>query len=90
MPKIEELVLAGRYRAVLRAAAAGRCRIGVGYAPVLWVDEMVCADSSAGHRLLAAGLIHPAADRRRSGRAARVTRPGVGGGTRLDLPTRPF
>jgi hypothetical protein len=59
MPKIEELVLAGRYRAVLRAAAAGRCRIGVGYAPVLWVDEMVCADSSAGHRLLAAGLIHP-------------------------------
>ena len=51
--------LSGRDRAVLRAVAAGRCRLGAGWQPVLLVDGLVCADSAAGHRLVAAGLIHP-------------------------------
>lgn len=55
----ETIVLTGRDRAVLRAAAAGRCQLGAGYAPVLRVDGFACADSSVGHRLLAAGLICP-------------------------------
>ena len=53
----ETIVLTGRDRAVLRAVAAGRCRLGVGYAPVLRIDGFACTDSSVGHRLLAAGLI---------------------------------
>ena len=59
----ETIVLTGRDRAVLRAVAAGRCRLGPGYAPELRIDGFVCADASIGHRLLAAGLIcagHPA------------------------------
>ena len=55
----ETIVLTGRDRAVLRAVAAGRCQLGVGYAPVLRIDGFVCADSAVGHRLLAAGLIRP-------------------------------
>jgi hypothetical protein len=53
----ETIVLTGRDRAVLRAVAAGRCRLGLGYAPELRIDGFVCADASIGHRLLAAGLI---------------------------------
>jgi hypothetical protein len=53
----ESIVLSGRDRAVLRAVAAGRCRLGLGYAPELRIDGFVCADASIGHRLLTAGLI---------------------------------
>jgi hypothetical protein len=53
----ETIVLTGRDRAVLRAVAAGRCQLGVGYVPELRIDGFICADSSIGHRLLAAGLI---------------------------------
>jgi hypothetical protein len=60
MPETETIVLTGRDRAVLRAIAAGRCQLGVGYAPVLRIDGFGCADSSVGHRLLAAGLVYPA------------------------------
>ena len=51
--------LSGRDRALLRAVAAGRCRLGGGWQPVLMVDGLACADSAAGHRLVTAGLIHP-------------------------------
>jgi hypothetical protein len=53
------LTICGRDRAVLRAVAAGRCQIGAGCQPLLLVDGLVCADSDAGHRLVAAGLIEP-------------------------------
>ena len=55
----ETIELTGRDRAVLRAVAAGRCRLGAGYAPELRIDGFVCADASIGHRLVAAGLICP-------------------------------
>jgi hypothetical protein len=51
--------MSGRDRAVLRAVAAGRCQLGAGCEPVLLVDGLMCADFSAGHRLVAAGLIDP-------------------------------
>jgi hypothetical protein len=51
--------LSGRDRALLRAVAAGRCKLGSGWQPVLLVDGLVCADSAAGRRLVAAGLIDP-------------------------------
>ena len=60
MPDVTTFVVSGRDRAVLRAIAQGRCELGVGYAPVLRVDGLVCADSTVGHRLVAAGLIFPA------------------------------
>jgi hypothetical protein len=60
MPGAGTLILSGRDRAVLRAVAAGRCRLGAGWQPVLLVDGLVCADSAAGGRLVAAGLINPA------------------------------
>lgn len=59
MLDVETFVLSGRDRAVLRAVAAGRCQLGQGYAPVLRVDGLRCADSAAGYRLVAAGLITP-------------------------------
>jgi hypothetical protein len=59
MSDIDTFALTGRDRAVLRAVAAGRCQLGVGYAPVLRIDGLSCADSSAGHRLVTAGLIYP-------------------------------
>jgi hypothetical protein len=62
--------LSGRDRALLRAVAAGRCRIGAGWQPVLLVDGLVCADSAAGHRLVAAGLIDPPDPTRPLARAA--------------------
>jgi hypothetical protein len=52
-----ELTVCGRDRALLRAVAAGRCQVGAGCEPVLLVDGLGCADSSAAFRLLAAGLI---------------------------------
>lgn len=52
-------LITGRDRALLRAVAAGRCQLGAGCEPVLLVDGLVCADFTAGHRLVAAGLIHP-------------------------------
>jgi hypothetical protein len=51
--------LSGRDRALLRAVAAGRCQLGAGWQPVLLVDGLACADSLAGQRLVAAGLIQP-------------------------------
>jgi hypothetical protein len=51
--------LSGRDRAVLRAIAEGRCQLGAGCQPVLMVDGLVFADSAAGQRLVAAGLVHP-------------------------------
>jgi hypothetical protein len=51
--------LSGRDRSLLRAVAAGRCNLGSGWQPVLLVDGLVCADSAAGRRLVAAGLIDP-------------------------------
>jgi hypothetical protein len=59
MPGTGTSRLNGRDRAVLRAVAAGRCRLGAGWQPVLLVDGLVCADSGAGRRLVAAGLIDP-------------------------------
>ncbi|HLU59297.1 MAG TPA: hypothetical protein VKZ81_27870 [Pseudonocardia sp.] len=53
--------LSNRDRAVLRAVAAGRCRIS----PIgdeLVVDGMHFADPFAGHRLAAAGLIAATTD----------------------------
>ena len=51
--------LSGRDRSLLRAVAAGRCNLGSGWQPVLLIDGLACADSAAGHRLVAAGLINP-------------------------------
>lgn len=53
--------LSGRDRALLRAVAAGRCLLGSGCEPVLLVDGLACADSSAGRRLVSAGLIRAVA-----------------------------
>jgi hypothetical protein len=57
MAAIEAFVVSGRDRAVLRAVAAGRCRLSVGCEPLLIVDGLACADSAEGRRLVAAGLI---------------------------------
>lgn len=59
MSELDEgsMIVSGRDRAVLRAVAAGRCQLGAGVEPVLLVDGLVCADSSAVHRLVTAGLI---------------------------------
>ena len=59
MPVASTSMLSGRDRAVLRAVRDGRCRLGAGWQPVLLVDGLGCADSTAGHRLVAAGLINP-------------------------------
>ena len=47
----------GHDRAVLRAVAAGRCQLRAGCEPLLVVDGLCCADSGAGRRLIAAGLL---------------------------------
>lgn len=49
----------GRDAAVLRAVAAGRCRLRAGCEPLLLVDGVACADSGVARRLMAAGLIVP-------------------------------
>ena len=49
----------GRDRALLRAVADGRCQLSTGCEIVLLVDGVGCADWSAAHRLLGAGLIAP-------------------------------
>jgi hypothetical protein len=49
--------LSSRDRAVLRAVAAGRCRISHPDGDVLVVDGLCFADQFAGPRLAAAGLI---------------------------------
>jgi hypothetical protein len=61
--------VSGRDRALLRAVAAGRCQLGAGCEPVLLVDGMVCADFSAGRRLVSAGLVAPPDRERPLGRA---------------------
>jgi hypothetical protein len=50
-----------RDRAVLRAVAAGRCRLSRELHDVLLVDGMCLANQFAGSRLASAGLIVPAA-----------------------------
>jgi hypothetical protein len=75
MLNVEPVVLSGRDRAVLRAVAAGRCQLGQGYAPVLRVDGLRCADSAAGYRLVTAGLIS-ATDAARPLAAATLTAAG--------------
>jgi hypothetical protein len=57
MPGTDTSTLSARDRAVLRAVAQGRCQLGAGWQPVLLVDGFVCADSAAGRRLVAAGLV---------------------------------
>jgi hypothetical protein len=59
MPGLGTPALSGRDRGLLRAVAAGRCRLGAGWQPVLLVDGLACADSAAGRRLVAAGLVNP-------------------------------
>ncbi|WP_300010394.1 hypothetical protein [Pseudonocardia sp.] len=51
------VMVSGRDRAVLRAVSAGRCEFRGGCQPVLLVDGLACADFSAAHRLVDAGLI---------------------------------
>ncbi|OLT15175.1 hypothetical protein BJF78_16310 [Pseudonocardia sp. CNS-139] len=55
----EPTELSARDRAVLRAVAAGRCALGCGWQPLLLIDGLACADSAAGRRLVAAGLLRP-------------------------------
>jgi hypothetical protein len=65
----------GRDRAVLRAVAAGRCRLRAGCEPLLVVDGVACADSGVARRLIHAGLVAPPAgptDRARLTAAGRV------------------
>jgi hypothetical protein len=59
MAVVGTTTVSGRDRALMRAIAAGRCQLGAGVEPVLLIDGIVCADSSAGYRLVAAGLIAP-------------------------------
>ncbi|MFC4946755.1 hypothetical protein [Pseudonocardia sp. GCM10023141] len=54
---METFIVSGRDRAVLRAVDAGRCQLGAGCEPVLLVDGLVCADFTAGLRLVEAGLL---------------------------------
>ena len=56
-----ETGVCGRDRAVLRAVAKGRCELRAGCEPVLIIDGLSCADSTAVHRLISAGLIVPPA-----------------------------
>jgi hypothetical protein len=49
--------LSGRDRALLRAVTRGRCEFRGGCEPVLLIDGLACADSSAAHRLVEAGLL---------------------------------
>lgn len=46
-----------RDHAVLRAVAAGRCRVSRGAVVSLLVDGVCCCDQFVGSRLAAAGLI---------------------------------
>ena len=49
--------LSFRDRAVLRAVAAGRCRVSPDAGVVLLIDGVTCCDQLAGPRLARAGLI---------------------------------
>ncbi|MFC5993707.1 hypothetical protein ACFQE5_05700 [Pseudonocardia hispaniensis] len=49
--------LTGRDLGLLRAVAAGRCTFSRSCEPVLLVDNVPCADFTAAHRLIAAGLV---------------------------------
>lgn len=52
-------MLSRRDVALLRAVAAGRCKLAGRGWPVLLVDGLCCCDQAAAHRLTAAGLIGP-------------------------------
>ncbi len=73
---VETITVSSRDRAVLRAVAVGRCQLGAGCEPVLLVDGLVCTDSSAGRRLVAAGFI-AAPDRSRPLGPAVITAAGL-------------
>lgn len=49
--------ITNRDRAVLRAVAAGRCRITQGACPALTIDGLSCCDQFVAPRLTRAGLI---------------------------------
>ena len=49
--------LSGRDRAILRAVAAGGAQLQLGSEPDLFLDSRSCADQSAAHHLVHAGLI---------------------------------
>jgi hypothetical protein len=49
--------LTNRDRAILRAVAAGRCRITGGACVALVIDGLSCCDQFVGPRLTQAGLI---------------------------------
>ena len=51
--------VSGRERALLRAVSAGRCRFRGGCEPVLLIDGLACADSSASRHLIDARLVDP-------------------------------
>jgi hypothetical protein len=53
------LALSHRDRALLRAAAAGRCELVCGCRPALLIDGRWCCDQGAAHQLAAAGLLAP-------------------------------
>lgn len=50
-------MVSGRERALLRAVSLGRCQFRGGCEPVLLVDGLVCADSSASRHLVDAHLV---------------------------------
>lgn len=68
-------MLSGRDAALLRAVARGRCELEPGPMPVLYVDGRIFCDTTAGLRLVLAGLV--AAPEREARRVpARLTEAG--------------
>ncbi len=49
--------LSGRDRAILRAVGAGGAEVALGTEPDLFLSGRCCADQSAAHHLVRAGLI---------------------------------
>lgn len=74
-------MLSGRDRAVLRAVAAGRCRLSAASDGRLIVDDLGCCDQFIGRRLTKAGLITAS-----EAGAVRLTPAGAG---LLDSSARP-
>jgi hypothetical protein len=70
-------MLSGRDAALLRAVADGRCELESGSMPLLYVDGQVFCDTSAGQRLLRAGLVAaPGPAEARARECARLTEAG--------------
>lgn len=49
--------LTGRHRALLRAAAAGRCELSSSREPDLFVDGLCCCDQFSARQLVRAQLV---------------------------------